>query len=69
MSNNEDEARFWKQKYLEQLLNHTQIVTALMRPMLAENAAASAALREAAESAPTGQLAVKNGASKTVAKQ
>jgi hypothetical protein len=66
---NEDEARFWKQKYLEQLLNHTQIVTALMRPMLVDNAAASTALREAAENAAAEQSAVKNGAPKTVAKQ
>lgn len=42
MSNGETdwqaEARFWKQKYLEQMLTHTQIVTALMRSTLTESA-------------------------------
>lgn len=43
------EASFWQQKYFEQLLHSTQVITALSRPMLV----AQAKLQQAAAVAAT----------------
>jgi hypothetical protein len=58
------QAHFWKQKYLEQMMNHAQVVAALMRPSVLENAVNAMGVPPEPEKPSTEQPAGRNGASK-----